>query len=61
MRPHHVVGLLMLGLVTGCASGRVVRLETGRGAPVVFTPRAEDFEPVELERGEFKRAVAQLA
>jgi hypothetical protein len=39
MRLHHVVALLwLLALVTGCASGRVVRLETGRGAPVVLTP-----------------------
>ncbi len=61
MRLHHVVALLLLGLVTGCASGRVVRLETGRGPPVVFSPGTDEFEPVELERGEFKRAASQLA
>jgi hypothetical protein len=62
MKLHHAVGLLwLLALVTGCASGRVVRLETGRGAPVVLTPRTDDFEPVELERDEFKRAISQLA
>jgi hypothetical protein len=62
MKPHHAVGLLcVLALVTGCASGRAVRLETGRGAPVVLTPRTDDFEPVELQRDEFQRAVSQLA
>jgi hypothetical protein len=61
MKLHHAVWLLLLALVTGCASGRVVRLETGRGAPVVLTARTDDFEPVELERDEFKRAASQLA
>ncbi len=43
MRLHHVVALLLLGLVTGCASGRVVRQETGRGPPDVFTPGTDEF------------------
>ncbi len=61
MRLHHVVALLLLGLVTGCASGRVVRLETGRGPPLVFKPGSDEAEPVELERREFQEALARLA
>jgi hypothetical protein len=57
---HQAVALLLAALVTGCASGRVVRLETGRGAPVVFTPRTDEAEPVELGRDEFKEAVSRL-
>ncbi|NPD27481.1 AHH domain-containing protein [Corallococcus exiguus] len=56
--------LLLLVLLTGCASGRVVRLDTGRGDPVVVTPQVEEEAPLEdaeLSKGEFKRAVAELA
>jgi len=60
MRVHRAAALL-LAVVTGCASGRVVRLETGRGPPVVFTPDSGEAEPVEVERREFKEAVARLA
>jgi hypothetical protein len=49
MKPHRAVALLLLALVTGCASGRVVRLETARGEPLVVTSRADEVEPVELE------------
>ncbi|MFP2930691.1 AHH domain-containing protein [Pyxidicoccus sp. 3LG] len=57
----HRAAALLLAVVTGCASGRVVRLETGRGPPVVFTPDSGEAEPVEVERREFKEAVARLA
>jgi len=60
MRVHRAAALL-LAVVTGCASGRVVRLETGRGPPVVFTPDSGEAGPVEVERREFKEAVARLA
>ncbi|XXF78673.1 AHH domain-containing protein [Myxococcaceae bacterium GXIMD 01537] len=61
MKLHRAVALLLLVFVMGCASGRVVRLEMGRGAPVVFTAHSSEVEPVELERGEFKQALSQLA
>ncbi|RKG67046.1 hypothetical protein D7W79_35805 [Corallococcus exercitus] len=61
MRMHHAAALLLLLLaLTGCASGRVVRLETGRGTPVVFTPHSDEAGPVEVERREFKASVARL-
>ncbi|XXF79141.1 AHH domain-containing protein [Myxococcaceae bacterium GXIMD 01537] len=61
MRLHRVFALVLCALVTGCASGRVVRLETGQGRPVVFTPRTGDAEPVDLGRVEFKEVVSRLA
>ncbi len=61
MKLHRAVALLLLGLVTGCASGRVVRLETGAGSPRVFTPRTVEVAPVVLEGGEFKAALSKLA
>ncbi|NVJ04577.1 AHH domain-containing protein [Myxococcus sp. AM001] len=61
MRVHRAAALLLLALITGCASGRVVRLETRRGPPVVFTPHSGETGPVEVERREFKMAVARLA
>ncbi|WP_368668597.1 MULTISPECIES: AHH domain-containing protein [unclassified Myxococcus] len=57
---HRAAALLLVWL-TGCASGRVVRLETSRGPPVVFTPHSGEAGPVEVERREFKEAVARLA
>jgi hypothetical protein len=58
---RRAVPLLLLCLVSGCAATRVVRLETGRGEPLVFTPRTDGVEPVELEEDAFQEAVAALA
>jgi len=53
--------LVLLVLVgTGCATSRVVRLDTGEGRPIIYTPRA-DAEPVELDEDEFAEAVRKLA
>ncbi|MDC0712006.1 hypothetical protein POL68_26295 [Stigmatella sp. ncwal1] len=52
--------LLMLGmLVAGCATPRIVRLDTGRGQSHVFTPPA-DARPVEIRPDDFARAVTEL-
>src|SRR5688500_594896 len=53
-----VVLLVLVG--TGCATARVVRLDTGEGQPIIYTPRA-DAEPVELDEDEFAEAVQKLA
>ncbi|WP_204817901.1 hypothetical protein [Corallococcus macrosporus] len=53
-----VVLLMLVG--TGCATSRVVRLDTGEGRPSVYTPRA-DAEPVELDEDEFAEAVQKMA
>ncbi|WP_238539775.1 AHH domain-containing protein [Corallococcus macrosporus] len=53
-----VVLLMLAG--TGCATSRVVRLDTGEGRPSIYTPRA-DAEPVELDEDEFAEAVQKMA
>lgn len=53
---------LLAPLLTGCATARVVRLDTGEGSPRVVTPpRTGAPKPVELPRGDFERAVQSLA
>ncbi|WP_225412244.1 AHH domain-containing protein [Stigmatella hybrida] len=52
-----VVLLVLVG--TGCATSRVVRLDTGEGRHIVYTPRTDE-EPVRLEAGEFQAAVQKL-
>ena len=61
MGVYRAAALLLLALMAGCASNRVVRLETGRGPPVVFTPRSDENEPVQVARREFKEAVVRLS
>ncbi|HEX8825807.1 MAG TPA: hypothetical protein VF794_38205 [Archangium sp.] len=61
MKRPCVVPLLLLFLATGCATARVVRLDTGRSEPIVLTPRTDEAEPVELERDEFQEAVSELS
>jgi hypothetical protein len=56
MRLVAVVGLLLLG--AGCASTRVVHLDTGQGEPVTYTP--VDVNPVKVSEDEFKAALTQL-
>lgn len=54
---------LLLVLLVGCGGmrARVVRLDTGRGPPIVFTPRTADVEPVELAADDFDEAMRVLA
>lgn len=54
--------LLLFVFLSGCSASTrgVVRLDTGRGEPIVHTPR-RDVEPVEVSEKEFKRGVAQHA
>ncbi|RYZ46240.1 MAG: hypothetical protein EOO72_02455 [Myxococcaceae bacterium] len=56
--------LLLPFLLVGCASGRVVRLDTGGADSVVVTPREEEgasLEDAEPDDGEFEAAVSALA
>lgn len=47
--------------VTGCrGSERLVRLDTGRGEPIVFTPRATADQRVKLHEREVYQALAQI-
>jgi hypothetical protein len=53
--------LLLFAFLVGCSSAKkVVRLDTGRGRPIVYVPHA-DVEPVEVEDAEFRHTVAQHA
>ncbi|NVJ21847.1 MULTISPECIES: AHH domain-containing protein [Myxococcus] len=61
MRLHRALALLLLPLLTGCATARVVRLETDRGEVLTFIPRTDEAEPVELEEDEFKEALFKHA
>ncbi|NOK38231.1 hypothetical protein D7W79_33830 [Corallococcus exercitus] len=60
MRPLWLIPLLLV-LLTGCGGvTRSVRLETGRNAPIVVTPRP-GATPVEVAADDFEEAVAMLA
>lgn len=61
MKSRRAVPLLLLFLVTGCATARVVRLDTGQGTPIVLTPRTDDTRPVEVEEDDFQEAVSELS
>ncbi|NTX62726.1 AHH domain-containing protein [Myxococcus sp. CA051A] len=53
--------LLLFVMLAGCSSAtRSVRLDTGPGKPITFTPRSGDAGPVELNEDDFEEAVAKL-
>lgn len=52
--------LVLVPLLSGCASTRVVRLNTGHGPPLEHSPRASS-ESVEVDAEDFEKALAQLA
>jgi hypothetical protein len=56
-------GWLLLSMLLAACGGpsRVVRLDTGEGAPVVHVPRAVDAEPVELDEEDFKQGLSEVA
>lgn len=51
---------VLLALTACSSTARVIRVDTGEGEPIVFTPRIRG-EPVTLNAGEVKRALAELA
>ncbi|HEX8434183.1 AHH domain-containing protein [Archangium sp.] len=56
-----VLATLLLVPLAGCGTAsRVVRLDAGQGRPLVHTPRHGE-APVELRKGEFHEALAELA
>ncbi|MCY1040793.1 AHH domain-containing protein [Corallococcus sp. bb12-1] len=50
--------LVALLLTVGCATPRVVQLDTGRGRPIAYTPSSP--APVEIDEEAFRQAVVQL-
>ncbi|RYZ35870.1 MAG: hypothetical protein EOO71_33910 [Myxococcaceae bacterium] len=60
MQPRWWIPFFVL-LLTGCGSTtRVVRLDTGRGTPIVITPRGGG-APVKIDADDFEEAVEALA
>lgn len=60
MLPRWSIPLLLV-MLAGCSSAtRAVRLDTGWGKPINFTPRFGDAGPVELDEDDFEEAVAKL-
>ncbi|AKF83569.1 hypothetical protein MFUL124B02_36185 [Myxococcus fulvus 124B02] len=59
MTPHWGI-LLLLMMGAGCATSQAVRLDTGEGHPLVYTPRTGE-APARLGADEFQEAVRKLA
>ncbi|WP_163786574.1 AHH domain-containing protein [Myxococcus vastator] len=60
MLPRWSIPLLLMALA-GCSSATsAVRLDTGRGNPLTFTPSSGDARPVELDEDDFQETVAKL-
>src|SRR5215217_9747231 len=54
--------LLLLVMLAGCSgTTKSVRLHTGRGEPIVLSPRSGDAAPVELDEDDFVEAMEALA
>ncbi|NPC81198.1 hypothetical protein HPC49_23585, partial [Pyxidicoccus fallax] len=52
--------LMLVALMVGCASGRVVRLDTGQGAPLREHVPSGSSGSVEVEEGDFQEALSRL-
>ncbi|MCP3104934.1 hypothetical protein LZ198_39320 [Myxococcus sp. K15C18031901] len=53
-------GVVLVGfLVAGCATPRLVRLDTGAGAPIVYRPAARA-APITIDEEAFRRAMTRL-
>ncbi|MFP2934375.1 hypothetical protein ACLESO_56525, partial [Pyxidicoccus sp. 3LG] len=52
--------LMLLPLMAACATPRVVRLDTGAGAPLEYTPSSWDAS-VEVDEDDFEEALTRLA
>jgi hypothetical protein len=52
--------LLVVPWLASCVSGPEVRLETGQGAPIVYTPPAAEPRPVRVSQEEFVSALTDL-
>jgi hypothetical protein len=52
--------LLVVPWLTDCVSGRRIRLETGEGPTIVYTPPVAEPPPVEISQETFLLAMADL-
>ncbi|WXH28640.1 hypothetical protein WA016_02586 [Myxococcus stipitatus] len=54
-------GLLLLGyFVAGCATTRVVHLDTGEGAPLIIYTPPKSVQPIEVDASAFQNVMTQL-
>ncbi len=60
MSPRGWWPLLSVVLVACGGTTRVVRLDTGKGAPIVHVPRVEGSAPVALDEEDFKQGLAEV-
>jgi hypothetical protein len=59
MTSHLLVAVLLLALSTGCGTTRVVRLDTGQGAPLEYRLPISN-KPVKMDTKAFEKVMAQL-
>ncbi|WP_205525539.1 hypothetical protein [Pyxidicoccus trucidator] len=59
MAPRLTVAVLLLALLTGCGTPRVVRLDTGHGAPREYRPPTPS-RTVEVDADAFEEALTRL-
>jgi hypothetical protein len=58
VKPHGAV-LLLVSILVGCSTTRVVRLDTGQGQPIVYAP-PDDAKPIQIGKDAFKQTLRQL-
>ncbi|MDY7230081.1 AHH domain-containing protein [Hyalangium rubrum] len=61
MTAQLTLSILLLVISTACSTPRVVRLDTGRDAPLIHTPRTDEAAAVEMEEVDFTQALAKEA
>jgi hypothetical protein len=59
MAPRRLVVVVLFWALSTSCSTHVVRLDTGRGQPLIHVSRTDDARPVELGKAEFTQALAQ--
>jgi hypothetical protein len=59
MAPHLSVAVLFVALATGCGTTRVVRLDTGQGAPLEYRPPTLN-KSVKVDADQFEEALTRL-
>jgi Restriction endonuclease fold toxin 5 len=59
MNPRQIVALLMAALTAACTTPRVIRLDTGQGAPLQYRPPSESLS-VKVSEDEFEEALTRL-
>jgi hypothetical protein len=59
MNPRQIVALLMAALTAACTTPRVIRLDTGQGAPLRYHPPSESLS-LKVSEDEFEETLTRL-